>query len=56
VHGPVRRRRSAGAPGSRHGESELLILGAPHAAYRSLNVGGKDVVDVWGVLGAGIQL
>jgi UDP-N-acetyl-D-mannosaminuronic acid dehydrogenase len=37
-------------------ESEILILGAPHRAYRNLQVGGKDVVDVWGVLGAGIQL
>jgi UDP-N-acetyl-D-mannosaminuronic acid dehydrogenase len=37
-------------------ESDILILGAPHKAYRSLEVGGKDVVDVWGALGAGIQL
>jgi len=37
-------------------ESEILILGVPHKAYRGLDVGGKDVVDVWGALGAGIQL
>ena len=37
-------------------ESEVLILGAPHARYRELQVGGKDVVDVWGVLGQGIRL
>ena len=37
-------------------ESDILILGAPHKAYRSLAIGGKDVVDVWGALGAGIQL
>jgi len=37
-------------------ESELLILGAPHAAYRSLDVGGRDVVDVWGAMGEGIRL
>jgi UDP-N-acetyl-D-mannosaminuronic acid dehydrogenase len=37
-------------------ESDVLILGAPHKAYRSLTVGGKDVVDVWGAMGAGIQL
>jgi UDP-N-acetyl-D-mannosaminuronic acid dehydrogenase len=37
-------------------ESEILILGAPHAPYRSLHVGGKDIVDVWGALGKGIAL
>ena len=37
-------------------DSEILVLGVPHAAYRSLDVSGKDVVDVWGALGAGIQL
>lgn len=37
-------------------ESDILVLGAPHKAYRSLAVGGKDVVDVWGALGGGIKL
>ena len=37
-------------------KSDILVLGAPHKAYRSLAVGGKDVVDVWGALGGGIQL
>jgi UDP-N-acetyl-D-mannosaminuronic acid dehydrogenase len=37
-------------------ESDILILGAPHKPYRSLDVGGKDVVDVWGALGEGIRL
>src|SRR5580765_2515321 len=37
-------------------ESDILILGVPHKAYRGLDVGGKDVVDVWGALGSGIQL
>jgi UDP-N-acetyl-D-mannosaminuronic acid dehydrogenase len=37
-------------------ESEILILGAPHAPYKALEVGGKDVVDVWGALGGGIRL
>lgn len=37
-------------------ESDILILGAPHMAYRNLHVGGKDVVDVWGALGEGIRL
>src|SRR3954471_18772794 len=37
-------------------ESDILILGAPHKAYRGLAVGGKDVVDIWGALGSGISL
>jgi len=37
-------------------ESQILVLGAPHKAYRGLDVGGKDVVDVWGAMGAGIRL
>ena len=36
--------------------SEILILAAPHKAYRGLEIGGKDVVDVWGALGEGIRL
>ena len=30
--------------------------GAPHAPYRGLEIGGRDVVDVWGALGGGIRL
>jgi UDP-N-acetyl-D-mannosaminuronic acid dehydrogenase len=30
--------------------SDLLILCAPHRAYRELDFGGKPVVDVWGIL------
>ena len=37
-------------------DSDILVLGVPHKAYRSLEVGGKDVVDVWGALGQGIAL
>jgi len=37
-------------------ESDVLVLGVPHRAYRSLQIGGKDVVDVWGALGEGIRL
>jgi UDP-N-acetyl-D-mannosaminuronic acid dehydrogenase len=37
-------------------ESDILILGAPHKPYRNLQLGGKDVVDVWGALGEGIRL
>ena len=37
-------------------ESDVLILGAPHREYSGLDVGGRDVVDVWGALGDGIRL
>ncbi len=37
-------------------DSDILVLGAPHAAYRGLEVGGKDVVDVWGAMGEGIRI
>jgi UDP-N-acetyl-D-mannosaminuronic acid dehydrogenase len=37
-------------------ESQILILGVPHKAYRALDIGGRDVVDVWGALGSGIHL
>lgn len=36
--------------------AEILVLGAPHRAYRGLEIGGRDVVDVWGVTGRGILL
>ena len=37
-------------------QAEILVLGAPHERYRSIEIGGKDVVDVWGVTGQGIRL
>ncbi len=37
-------------------EADVLVLAAPHRRYRDLEVGGKDVVDVWGALGQGIRL
>ena len=36
--------------------AEILVLGAPHHAYRDLELGGRDVVDVWGLTGGGIRL
>ena len=30
--------------------SDLLILCTPHRAYRTADLGGKPVVDVWGML------
>ena len=56
-HGPVRPRRPARRRSTASlEESDILVLGAPHKAYRGLQVGGKDVVDVWGALGDGIRL
>jgi len=37
-------------------DAELLVLGVPHKAYRSLQLGGRDVIDIWGALGEGIRL
>lgn len=37
-------------------ESDVLVLGAPHATYQALEVGGRDVIDVWGALGEGIRI
>jgi UDP-N-acetyl-D-mannosaminuronic acid dehydrogenase len=32
-------------------ESDLLVIAAPHRAYRKLELTGRDVVDVWGITG-----
>jgi UDP-N-acetyl-D-mannosaminuronic acid dehydrogenase len=32
-------------------ESEVVIIGAPHRAYRTLELNGREVVDIWGVTG-----
>ena len=37
-------------------DSNIVILGVPHVAYRGLELGGRDVVDIWGALGEGIRL
>jgi UDP-N-acetyl-D-mannosaminuronic acid dehydrogenase len=37
-------------------DAEVLILGVPHRSYRGLEVGGRDVVDIWGAMGGGIRL
>jgi len=37
-------------------KSDILVLGAPHRAYRALDLSGREVVDVWGVMPAGISL
>ena len=32
-------------------ESDLLVIAAPHRAYRKLQLEGRDVVDIWGITG-----
>lgn len=33
-------------------ESDVLVIGAPHRAYRELTLAERDVVDVWGITSA----
>jgi UDP-N-acetyl-D-mannosaminuronic acid dehydrogenase len=35
--------------------SDVLVVGAPHEAYRALDLDGREVVDIWGVTGKGIR-
>jgi UDP-N-acetyl-D-mannosaminuronic acid dehydrogenase len=37
-------------------EADVLVVGAPHKAYKALDVDAHEVVDIWGVLGHGIRL
>jgi UDP-N-acetyl-D-mannosaminuronic acid dehydrogenase len=32
-------------------EAEIVVIGAPHACYRDLDLSGRRVVDIWGVTG-----
>ncbi len=32
-------------------ESDVLVIAAPHRAYRQLDLNGREVVDVWGITG-----
>jgi UDP-N-acetyl-D-mannosaminuronic acid dehydrogenase len=32
-------------------DSDVLVIGAPHKAYRGLELDGRDVVDIWGITG-----
>ncbi|HEY4190811.1 MAG TPA: nucleotide sugar dehydrogenase [Candidatus Limnocylindrales bacterium] len=36
--------------------SEIIVIGAPHRAYRSLDLTDREVVDIWNVTGDGIRL
>src|SRR6266511_1158799 len=33
-------------------ESDVIVIAAPHRAYRKLDFGDRDVVDVWGLTGS----
>ena len=56
-HGPVRPRRPARDRSSASSRRATSSSSARRiSAYRGLEVGGKDVVDVWGALGEGIRL
>jgi UDP-N-acetyl-D-mannosaminuronic acid dehydrogenase len=37
-------------------EADVLVIGAPHRAYRDLDLAGREVVDIWGLLGDGNAL
>jgi UDP-N-acetyl-D-mannosaminuronic acid dehydrogenase len=32
-------------------ESDVIVIAAPHKAYKKLKLEGRDVVDVWGITG-----
>ncbi len=38
------------------GRSEVLVIGAPHRAYRTLDLGDRELVDIWNATGGGIRL
>ena len=37
-------------------QSDILVIGAPHRAYRTLDLDGREVVDIWNAAGGGIRL
>jgi UDP-N-acetyl-D-mannosaminuronic acid dehydrogenase len=37
-------------------EAEVLIVGVPHRAYRSLDLEGREVIDIWGAVAGTIRL
>lgn len=36
--------------------ADVIVIGAPHKAYQSLNLGDREVVDIWGITGGGIRV
>lgn len=39
-------------------KSDVIVIGAPHKAYRNLDgsLDGRELVDIWGIVGRGISL
>jgi UDP-N-acetyl-D-mannosaminuronic acid dehydrogenase len=37
-------------------ESEILVVGVPHRVYRSLQLDGREIVDVWGAVAGDIRV
>lgn len=37
-------------------ESEILIVAAPHKVYRTLDLDGRRVVDIWGITPRGVRI
>ncbi len=37
-------------------KAEIIVIGAPHRMYATLDVGGRPLVDIWNVTGRGISL
>jgi len=37
-------------------EADTIVIGAPHRAYRDLDLRDREVVDVWNALGRGIRV
>lgn len=37
-------------------EAEILVIGAPHRVYRSLDLGDRPVADIWGATAPGIRI
>jgi UDP-N-acetyl-D-mannosaminuronic acid dehydrogenase len=37
-------------------EAEILVVGAPHRLYRSLELADREVVDIWNLTGDGFRL
>jgi UDP-N-acetyl-D-mannosaminuronate dehydrogenase len=32
-------------------ESDILVIAAPHHAYKTIDLAGREVVDIWGITG-----
>src|SRR3954453_2893674 len=37
-------------------QSEIIVIGAPHRAYRALDLGERELVDIWDIAGSGFRI